>query len=43
MDATQIAGLNCLRLMNETTAGKWLLTEFFFYLLNLKGCEILKP
>ena len=43
MDATQIAGLNCLRLMNETTAGKWLLTEIFFYLLSLRGCEILKP
>lgn len=23
MDAAQIAGLNCLRLMNETTAGTW--------------------
>lgn len=43
MDATQIAGLNCLRLMNETTAGKGLLTTIFDLLINLEGCEILKP
>lgn len=43
MDATQIAGLNCLRLMNETTAGKKELQNYYFFeLLNLEGCEILK-
>lgn len=40
MAAAQIAGLNCLRLMNETTAGKGQQCFFFFYpfrLLNLSG------
>lgn len=42
MDATQIAGLNCLRLMNETTAGKRDLITIFD-LFSLQGCEVLKP
>lgn len=41
MDATQIAGLNCLRLMNETTAGKSPLTGLvFFFLLFSMGAGI---
>lgn len=32
MDATQIAGLNCLRIINETTAGNVLLSLPFNHL-----------
>lgn len=38
MAAAQIAGLNCLKLMNETTAGKGL--ELFFVLEGRSGCWV---
>lgn len=37
MDAAQIAGLNCLRLMNETTAGTGEHTDV---LTVTMGCEL---